>query len=72
MAEGASYDNVPIRVVRSENEGGYVIGAVVNDAFLPFGFIKLGDADERIERVAKAKAQAAQSNTASPQETPPA
>jgi hypothetical protein len=47
-----TFDNVPVRVVRDEEQGVYVLGVVVEDAFLTFSAVKLGHGDELRQRAA--------------------
>ena len=52
-----TFDNVPVRVVRDEEQGMYVVGVVVEDAFLSLGAVKLGHGDEARRRAADEKAE---------------
>jgi hypothetical protein len=45
-----TYDNVPVRVVRDEEQGCYFFGVVIGGAFLPFASRKLGGVDDDLQR----------------------
>ena len=58
---GQTYDSVPVRVERFDDEGVYKVGIVLDNAFVTIAGIKTGTVDELVERErvkAEAKAQA--------------
>ena len=57
---GETYDSVPVRVERRDDQGMYVIGVVIDNAFVPIGQQKTGYVDELVEQ---ARAAAEQSTT---------
>ena len=61
-----TFDNVPIRVVRSESQGAYLIQIGLDGAFRTFAAMKLGKLDSLREqaRADQAAAQQAQADQA--------
>lgn len=59
-----TFDNVPVRVVRDEEQGMYLVGVVVEDAFFSLSAIKLGHGDELRQRAADAAADQRQRDSA--------
>ena len=47
---GERYDSVPVRVERRDDQGMYVIGVVIDNAFIPIAQQKTGYVDEVVER----------------------
>ena len=47
---GETYDSVPVRVERDDEQGMYKIGVVIDNAFLTFAAVKTGHVDELVER----------------------
>jgi hypothetical protein len=70
MAAGRTYDDVPLRVVRDEEQGGYLFQAVLDGVPVTFAGRKLGGIDDDLRRAAEAAAEAA-ANPAQPQTPPP-
>jgi hypothetical protein len=57
-----TYDSVAVRVKRDEEQGMYVLGVVVEGAFVSFAAVKLGHVDELVERERERVAQESQSS----------
>jgi hypothetical protein len=58
---GETYDSVPVRVERDDEQGVYKLGVVIDNAFVTFAAVKTGHVDELVEREqvkAEAKTQA--------------
>lgn len=56
---GKTYDSVPLRVERDDEQGVYKLGIVVDNAFVTFAAIKTGHVDELVQREQdKSEAQA--------------
>ena len=58
---GETYDSVPVRVERDDEQGVYKLGVVIDNAFVTFAAVKTGHVDELVEREqvkAEEKAQA--------------
>jgi hypothetical protein len=58
---GETYDSVPVRVERDDEQGVYKLGVVIDNAFVTFAAVKTGHVDELVERErvkADAKTQA--------------
>lgn len=47
---GQTYDSVPIRVERDDEQGVYKIGVVIDNAFVTIAAVKTGSVDELVER----------------------
>jgi hypothetical protein len=56
MPAGETYDSVPVRVERRDDQGMYYVGVVIDGAVLNLAQIKTGYVDELVER-ARAKAE---------------
>lgn len=57
---GKTYDSVPLRVERDDEQGVYKLGIVVDNAFVTFAAIKTGHVDELVEREQQRSDQQAQ------------
>jgi hypothetical protein len=51
---GETYDSVPVRVERDDEQGVYKLGVVIDNAFVTFAAVKTGHVDELVERERKA------------------
>jgi len=60
---GETYDSVPVRVVRDDEQGMYKIGVVIDNAFLTFAAVKIGHVDELVERERVRAEQESQSSS---------
>ena len=47
---GETYDSVPVRVERDDEQGMYLLGVVIDNAFVTFAAVKTGHVDELVER----------------------
>lgn len=47
---GQTYDSVPFRVERDDEQGVYKLGVVIDNAFITFAAVKTGHVDELVER----------------------
>jgi hypothetical protein len=47
---GTTYDSVPVRVERDDEQGVYKLGVVIDNAFVTFAAVKTGHVDELVER----------------------
>ena len=57
------FENVPIRVVRSESQGAYLIQLGVEGAYRTFASMKLGKLDSLREQARQAATQESQTET---------
>ena len=62
---GQTYDSVPVRVERFDDEGVYKVGIVLDNAFVTIAAIKTGTVDELVERERNRAAAESQSDTES-------
>jgi len=60
---GETYDSVPVRVERDDEQGVYKLGVVLDNAFLTFASVKTGHVDELVERT---RAEAESSSPSEP------
>jgi hypothetical protein len=58
---GETYDSVPVRVERRDDQGVYVVGVVIDNAFVTIASVKTGHVDELVERERAAAEQAPKS-----------
>jgi hypothetical protein len=68
---GQTYDSVPVRVERRDDQGMYVLGVVIDNAFVSFAAVKTGHVDDLVERARVAAEEKAKADlAASPPPTP--
>jgi hypothetical protein len=60
---GETYDSVPVRVVRDDEQGVYKIGVVLDNAFVTFTGIKTGHVDALVERERQRAEQESQTDS---------
>ena len=60
---GQTYDSVPVRVERDDEQGVYKLGVVLDNAFVTFAAIKTGHVDELVERERELAAQESPSDS---------
>ena len=63
---GQTYDSVPVRVERDDEQGVYKFGAVIDNAFVTFAAVKTGHVDELVERERAAAEESARAQQAEP------
>jgi hypothetical protein len=56
-----TYDSVPVRVERRDDQGVYVVGVVLDGVFVSFASVKTGHVDELVAREENRAAQESQS-----------
>jgi hypothetical protein len=62
---GQTYDSVPVRVERDDEQGVYKLGVVIDNAFITFAGIKTGTVDELVERERQRAEQESKSDSES-------
>ena len=60
---GQTYDSVPLRVERFDDEGVYKVGIVLDNAFVTIAAVKTGTVDELVEHERNRAAAESQSDT---------
>jgi hypothetical protein len=60
---GQTYDSVPVRVERDDDQGVYKIGVVIDNAFVTISAVKTGAVDELVERERERAEQESQSES---------
>jgi hypothetical protein len=60
---GETYDSVPVRVERHDDQGVYKLGVVIDNAFVTFAAIKTGAVDELVERERERAEQESQTSS---------
>jgi len=63
MPAGDTYDSVPVRVERRDDQGMYYVGIVIDGAFINIAQIKTGHVDELVERAQEKSAQDSQTDS---------
>lgn len=65
MEQEYAYEKVTVNVVRDGSAGRYVIGAVLDGAFVPFATAKLGGVEKKIQAAADAKSSKSSKSSSS-------
>ena len=60
---GQTYDSVPVRVERRDDQGMYVFGVVLDNAFVPIASVKTGLVDTLVENARVAAEQESQTDS---------